>query len=105
MKRLLFPLLAALALPTTAYAEEFIEIKPNIYSYKKSSLQKSESEGKRFIHFWGTTLYTPCFSKGNPCTPQYVERFNKNWDGLSGSLSFTYQVDCINKTFKHNKSR
>ena len=37
MKRLLLPLLAALALPTAA--QEFIEIKPEyIYSYDKTSI-------------------------------------------------------------------
>ena len=50
----LFALLAAIALPTAVNTEEFTEIKPkNIYSYKKSSLVKWESEknGNRYIGF------------------------------------------------------
>ena len=44
MKRLLLPLLAALALPTGA--QEFIEIKPEyIYSYDKTSLKRFEDSG------------------------------------------------------------
>ena len=55
MKRLLLPLLAALALPTAVNAEEFTEIKPkNIYSYKKSSLVKeiSFNEPNEFDNQW-----------------------------------------------------
>ena len=63
LKLLLLPLLAALALPTAVNAEEFTEIKPkNIYSYKKSSLVKWESDGKRFIDFVGTTKFANCFA-------------------------------------------
>ena len=55
MNRLLLPLLAALALPTSVNAEEFIELEPKPFSYQKSSLVKYEKEGVRFIDFNGTT--------------------------------------------------
>ncbi len=52
MKRLLLPLLAALALPTTINAQEFAELKPiNPHSYIKSSFRKWEKEGKKYITF------------------------------------------------------
>ena len=67
MKRLLLPLLAAIALPTAVNAEEFTEIKPkNIYSYKKSSLVKfSNDDGERFIGFVGTTKFANCFASAD----------------------------------------
>ena len=51
MKRLLLPLLAALALPTTINAQEFAELKPiNPHSYMKSYLGRWEKEGKKYRH-------------------------------------------------------
>ena len=101
MKRLLLPLLAAIALPTAVNAEEFTEIKSkNIYSYKKSSLVKFNNEdGKRFISFMGTTLYTPCFAEDNPCHKAHFKKYIKNWDSLMGSLIFEYEIDWTNGTF------
>ena len=52
MKRLLLPLLAALALPSAVNAEEFIELKSiNPHSSMKSSLRRWEKEGKKYITF------------------------------------------------------
>ena len=81
MKRLLLPLLAAIALPNAVNAEEFTEIKPkNIYSYKKSSLVKWESDGRRFINFIGTTQFQNCFADADvTCRPVHTNRwFKKN---------------------------
>ena len=62
MKRLLLPLLAALALPTAVNSEEFTEIKPKyLYSYQKSSLVKWTDDGDRFLSFKGTTKFEDCF--------------------------------------------
>ena len=102
MKRLLLPLLAVLALPTTVNAEEFTEIKPqNIYSYKKSSLVKWESDGKRFINFLGTTKFQNCFDDStNPCRPIYTNRWFKNRGNKSiQNLIFNYDLDCDSQTF------
>ena len=64
MKRLLLPLLAALALPTSVNAEELIELKPiNPHSYLKSSLVNWESNGKRYLTFKGTTELYDCFGE------------------------------------------
>ena len=102
MKRLLLPLLAALALPTAVNAEEFTEIKPkNIYSYKKSSLVKWESDGKRFIDFVGTTKFANCFaSVDNTCLMRHTSRwFNELGDKSMQNLIFNYAIDCDNQTF------
>ena len=62
MKRLLLPLLAALALPTAVNAEEYIELKPiNPHSYLKASLVKWEENNKRYISFKGTTNTSDCY--------------------------------------------
>ena len=79
MKRLLLPLLAAIALPTAVNAEEFTEIKPkNIYSYKKSSLVKWEKDGRRYINFLGTSLFNPCFDNGYSCDRGLLKNVSKN---------------------------
>ena len=66
MKRLLLPLLAALALPTAVNAEELIELKPiNPHSYMKSTLVRWEKNGKRYLTFRGTTELYDCFGQGS----------------------------------------
>ena len=108
MKRLLLPLLAALALPTSVNAEEFTEIKPkNIYSYKKSSLVKWESEknGNRYIGFIGTTLFKPCFADYY-CRIGNMEKFmkqNNNNELGDVNIRWPYQIDCVDKTFNRLK--
>ena len=103
MKRLLLPLLAALALPTAVNAEEFTVIKPkNIYSYKKSSLVKWENDSKRYIDFKGTTLFDTClfFSENyNLCYIGERVRFMKNYDKSLKNLVWPYSVDCNEETF------
>ena len=106
MKRLLLPLLAAIALPTAVNAEEFTEIKPkNIYSYKKSSLVKYEEEGKRYIEFLGTTPFSPCFNNlySSDCGNYSRKQFNKkNYDDSIQNLIWKYDIDCNELTFNRS---
>ena len=107
MKRLLLPLLAAIALPTAVNAEEFTEIKPkNIYSYKKSSLVKWESEknGNRYIGFIGTNLYKPCFD-AYYCKHSVMQGYIKANNNELGDVNvrWQYSIDCIDKTFNREK--
>ena len=105
MKRLLLPLLAALALPTAVNAEEFTEIKPkNIYSYKKSSLVKWESDGRRFINFIGTTKFQNCFADADvTCRPLHTNRwFKKNGNKSIQNLIFNYEIDCDDQKFNRD---
>ena len=102
MKRLLLPLLAALALTTAVNAEEFTEIKPkNIYSYKKSSLVKWESDGKRFIDFIGTTKFANCFASAEQtCIPKNTHKWFKKLGNKSiQNLILNYELDCDNQKF------
>ena len=103
MKRLLLPLLAALALPNAVNAEEFTEIKPkNIYSYKKSSLVKYENDAKRYIKFLGTTLYPPCFNSINNFDCGLIPRnkYDKNnYDNSIQNYIWKYDIDCDESTF------
>mgnify|MGYP005741335661 CR=1 FL=1 len=107
MKRLLIPLLAALALPTAVNGEEFIELNPKPFSYLKSSLVKYEKEGTRFIEFNGTTQYKICLSQGaqgNLCLP----RCNRIWykrlsNPSSKRLVWQYELDCTNGTFNRKE--
>ena len=105
MKRLLIPLLAAIALPTAVNAEEFTEIKPkNIYSYKKSSLVKWEKDGKRFINFLGTSLFNPCFDNGSSCHLGRLKEYKKNHYNYSiQNLLWKYEIDCKEGTFNRQK--
>ena len=103
MKRLLLPLLAALALPTVVNAEEFSEIKPKIiYSYKKSSLVKwiGEKNGNRYIGFIGTTFYNPCFDNYF-CQDGHLNKYRKlsNRELNDVNVSWQYSLDCVDKTF------
>ena len=104
MKRLLLPLLAALALPTGA--QEFIEIKPEyIYSYDKTSLRRFETSGKRYLSFKGTTLYKPCFldSLEGGCWKRILEtREYKIISPITERPVYEYEIDCADGTF--NKS-
>ena len=106
MKRLLLTLLAAIALPTAVNAEEFTEIKPkNIYSYKKSSLVKYEEEGKRYIKFLGTTLYSPCFNNyyNSSCSKYRRQQMNKKiYDDSVQNLIWKYDIDCNEPTFNRS---
>ena len=105
MKRLLLPLLAAIALPTAVNAEEFTEIKPkNIYSYKKSSLVKWESDGRRFINFIGTTKFQNCFADADvTCRPLHTNRwFKKNGNKSIQNLIFDYEIDCDDQKFNRD---
>ena len=107
MKRLLLPLLTAIALPTAVNAEEFTEIKPkNIYSYKKSSLVKWESEknGNRYIGFIGTNLYKPCFD-AYYCKHSVMQGYIKANNNELGDVNvrWQYSIDCIDKTFNKEK--
>ena len=105
MKRLLITLLAALALPTALNAEEFTEIKPkNIYSYKKSSLVKWESDGRRFINFIGTTKFQNCFTDADQgCRPLFTKRWFKQHGNKSiQNLIFNYELDCVDQKFNRN---
>ena len=112
MKRLLIPLLAAIALPTAVNAEELIELKPiNPHSYLKSSLVKWESNGKKYLTFKGTTRIFDCFARnrGNAiCSGVYTYAPDaayksgltsiiefKNWK----NVLFEYDVDCNDKTY------
>ena len=82
-------------------AEEFTEIKPkNIYSYKKSSLVKWESDGKRFIDFLGTTKWQNCYDNAGWCYKRVTSKiFNKIGDKSIQNLIFNYSIDCDNQTF------
>ena len=105
MKRLLLPLLAALALPTAVNTEEFTEIKPkNIYSYKKSSLVKYEEEGKRYIEFLGTSLYSPCFNYYyNSSCGNWKKKLNKKiYNDSIQNLIWKYEIDCNAGTFNRS---
>ena len=102
MKRLLLPLLAALALPTGA--QEFIEIKPEyIYSYDKTSLRRFETSGKRFLAFQGSTLYKPCFADGvnfQACWKRLLEeREYKLISPIIERPIYRYKIDCDDGTF------
>ena len=102
MKRLLLPLLAALALPTAVSAGEFTEIKPkNFYSYKKSSLVKQKINGERFVSFEGTTKFADCFANYQQiCMRRLtVPWFNKIWDKSVQNLVFNYEINCENQLF------
>ena len=106
MKRLLLPLLAALALPTAVSAEEFTEIKPeNIYSYKKSSLVKYENNSKRYIEFLGTTPYSPCFNKYIEDCHRSITLSEKKFDFSFDSIQniiWKYDIDCNDRTFNRS---
>ena len=106
MKRLLIPLLASIALPTAVNAEEFTEIKPkNIYSYKKSSLVKYEEEGKKYIEFLGTSLYSPCFNNyyNSSCGNYRRQQVNKKiYDDSVQNLIWKYDIDCNELTFNRS---
>ena len=113
MKRLLLPLLAALALPTAVNAEEFTELKPiNPHSYKKSTLIKWEENGKRYLTFKGTSVVLDCYGDrgqfgacpspfGNNPDAIYEKRkatevINKyGWK----TVLFEYSIDCDEKTY------
>ena len=112
MKRLLIPLLAALALPTAVSAEELIELKPiNPHSYKKSTLVRWEANDKRYLTFQGTSVITDCY--GNMQRPELSlscsvnpERFYRQRKAVSlvnksgwKTVLFKYDVDCIEKTY------
>ena len=113
MKRLLFPLLAALALPNAVNAEELIELKPiNPHSYLKSSLVNWKSNGKRYLTFKGTTELYDCFGeRGNRggCFSPYIETPDKSHKrnkkikiikyGEWGNLLFEYSIDYNVKTY------
>ena len=107
MKRLLLPLLAALALPTAVNAEEFTEIKPqNIYSYKKSSMVKYTQEGRRLIKFLGTTEYAHCFYGHDDCLFRYTRPMYKKYGDKSiQNLIFNYELDCDEQTFNKEGDR
>ena len=108
----LFPLIAALALPTAVNAEELIELKPiNPHSYKKSSLVRWEENDKRYLTFKGTSFITDCYGdRGDAAVnltcgynPENYYRKGKatsliNKDGWKTVL-FEYDVDCIEKTY------
>jgi len=112
MKRLLLPLLAALALPTAVNAEEFTELKPiNPHSYKKSTLVRWEENGKRYLTFKGTSFITDCFGTSGKTSLNYScsnnpERIYKNAKSTSTisregwkTVLFKYDVDCVEKTY------
>jgi len=102
MKRLLLPLLAAIALPTAVNAEVFTEIKPrNPYSYKKSSLYKYENKGKKYIVFTGTSLYLPCFSiEDTICYPKLIRSTMAHFGDINKrKLVWEYELDCNEETF------
>ena len=102
MKRLLLPLLAALALPTAVNAEEFTEIKTeDMYGYQKSSLVKWKSDGRRFIDFIGTTKYANCFADGDiQCTRPVANKLYKKLGNKSiQNLIFDYELDCDDQKF------
>ena len=102
MKRLILPLLAALALPTAVNAEEFTEIKPkNFYSYKKSSLVRQKINGERFISFLGTTKYADCFHNQQTfCMERIADpQFNKLWDESVQNLVYKYEINCDTQFF------
>ncbi len=113
MKRLLLPLLAALALPTAVNAEELIELKPiNPHSYLKSSLVNWESNGKRYLTFKGTTELYDCFGErgsNGGCFSPYIETPDKSYKrnkkieiikyGEWGNILFEYSIDCNDKTY------
>ena len=107
MRKLLIPLLAAIALPTAVNAEEFTEIKPkNIYSYKKSSLVKWEKDGRRFINFLGTSLFNPCFDNGYSCHLGRLKNVSKNHYNYSiQNLLWKYEIDCKEGTFNRVKDK
>ena len=112
MKRLLIPLLAAIALPTAVNAEELIELKPiNLHSYLKSSLVKWEANDKRYLTFQGTSVITDCY--GNMQRPELSlscsvnpERFYRQRKVVSlvnksgwKTVLFKYDVDRIEKRY------
>ena len=103
MKRLLFTLLAALALPTVVNAEEFIELKPKPFSYQKSSLFKYEKEGVRFIAFNGTTQYKICINQKHEkqnCHPFRIRALLKeNYDSSIKRLVWQYELNCTDGKF------
>ena len=113
MKRLLLPLLAALALPTAVNTEEFIELRPiNPHSYLKSSLVKWEENNRRYISFKGTTDIPDCFGRSGAGSTNYACGRNPeagygtvnpqtvliNKDGWKTVL-IKYDVDCIEKKY------
>tara|TARA_Y100001978_G_scaffold72182_1_gene64818 strand:- start:14 stop:454 length:441 start_codon:yes stop_codon:yes gene_type:complete len=112
MKRLLLPLLAALALPNVVNAEELIELKPiNPHSYLKSSLVKWEKDNKRYLSFSGTTALIDCFGKyfveGFTCVNSPEKAFKKNKNIIikkNGykTVLFDYEIDCIDKTYNRS---
>ena len=103
MKRLLLPLLAAIALPTAVNAEEFIELEPKPFSYQKSSLVKYEKEGVRFIDFNGTTQYKICINEkyeGQNCHPFRIRHLlTKNYDNSIQRLVWQYELNCTDGKF------
>ena len=118
MRRLLLPLLAALALPNAVNAEELIELKPiNPHSYKKSSLVKWESEGKRYITFKGTTEMFDCVgSIAHACKQMstrdpdlFYKKYTKkatvinkdNWN----TVLFEYSIDCDDNLYNREDDR
>ena len=118
MKRLLLPLLAALALPIAVNAEELIELKPiNLHSYKKSSLVKWESEGKKFITFKGTTEMFDCVGSGAYDCKQMSTRdpdlFYTKWTKKTTIIKkdnwktvlFEYSINCDENLFNREDDR
>ena len=113
MRKLLIPLLAALALPTAVNPEELIELKPiNPHSYLKSSLVKWEENNRRYISFKGTTDIPDCFGRAGAGASHYAcsnnpeKAYGKvnpqtaliNKDGWKTAL-IKYEIDCIEKKY------
>ena len=102
MKRLLLPLLAALALPNAFNAKEFTEIKPKyLYSYQKSSLVKWTDDGDRFLSFKGTTKFEDCFKGAEIyCKQGFTTKlFKRLGNKTMQNLVYEYDLNCDKELF------
>ena len=108
MKRLLLPLIAALALPTAVSAEsEFTTLEsPNPHTYKKSTVVRWKEEGKRYISFKGTTrMPMPIGSQSAPKRMFFLwEKNKKVLINKDNRPVLDYTVNCIDNVFdrKHD---
>ena len=114
MKRLLLPLLAALALPPAVNAEEFTELNPiNPYSYNKSSVSRWEKKDKkdrlkRYITYKGTTQLPECFYSDDQAfcinNRWWVKIINKGAKIIKNDqIAWDYEVECNGMMFRRKR--